>query len=176
MPVLISTDVTVEPATVPATAGQDLADRFREMYRADFGRVAGYAYRLTRDAEAADDIAQEAFTRLLARWVSVRDPRAYLFHVATNLARAAWLARARAARTTALAAAEQDRDPAPDNSVLDAIARLPPRHREVVFLHYYADLPVVEVAAAVRRPAGTVKRELSEARARLARSLGGNDD
>jgi RNA polymerase sigma-70 factor (ECF subfamily) len=41
------------------------------------------------------------------------------------------------------------------------------RLREVVLLHYYADLPVAEVAAAIHRPVGTVKRRLHEARALL---------
>ena len=153
------------------TRTDTLAERFRALYRAEYPRVAGYAYRLTRDSEQANDIAQEAFTRLLSRFVAVREPRAYLFHVATNLARDTWAARARAA---ALAARRVDEsvEPAPDSSVADAIARLPRRYREVVLLHYYADLAVADVASAVRRPAGTVKRQLAEARALLATSLG----
>ncbi|HVF04461.1 MAG TPA: RNA polymerase sigma factor [Frankiaceae bacterium] len=163
-----------DPAPAGATAtGRATAEGFRALYRAEFPRLAGYAFRLTRDSELANDIAQEAFTRLLARWVGVREPRAYLFHVATNLARDAWHARVRAARYAESAAATSaGAEPAPDRSVLDAIARLPRRHREVVLLHYYADLAVPDVAAVVHRPAGTVKRQLAEARAHLARSLG----
>ncbi|HEV2891555.1 MAG TPA: sigma-70 family RNA polymerase sigma factor [Frankiaceae bacterium] len=162
-------DILVEPRTL---AGSDaLAERFRALYRAEYPRVAGYAYRLTRDTEQANDIAQEAFTRLLSRFVGVREPRAYVFHVATNLARAAWHARVRAERAAPDLAAGGV-EAAPDRSVADAIARLPRRHREVVLLHYYADLAVADVAEAVRRPAGTVKRQLAEARALLAQSLG----
>ena len=156
----------------PLLTGSDaLAERFRALYRAEFPRVAGYAYRLTRDSEQADDIAQEAFTRLLSRFVGVREPRAYVFHIATNLARAAWHARVRAERVVAELATDRV-EPAPDRTVADAIARLPRRYREVVLLHYYADLPVADVAAVTRRPAGTVKRQLAEARALLAHSLG----
>jgi RNA polymerase sigma-70 factor (ECF subfamily) len=159
------------------TAAPDLAERFRAFYRAEYPRVAGYAYRLTRDQELAHDIAQEAFTRLLARWIAVREPRPYVFLVVTNLARDAWQKRVRAEQYAAHAAATSAGvEPAPDRSVLDAIARLPRRLREVVLLHYYADLSVPDVAAVVRRPAGTVKRQLSEARSHLALSLGGNDD
>ena len=50
----------------------------------------------------------------------------------------------------------------------DAVDRLPPGLRDVVLLHYYADLPVEDVARAIRRPAGTVKRRLHEARALLS--------
>ena len=54
----------------------------------------------------------------------------------------------------------------------DAMSRIPRRHRDVVLLHYYAGLSVPEVALAVGRPAGTVKRQLSEARERLSAQLG----
>jgi DNA-directed RNA polymerase specialized sigma24 family protein len=36
-----------------------------------------------------------------------------------------------------------------------------------VLLHYYADMSVAEVAAALHKPEGTVKRMLFDARARL---------
>jgi RNA polymerase sigma-70 factor (ECF subfamily) len=39
--------------------------------------------------------------------------------------------------------------------------------RVPVLLHYYADLTIAEVARAVRRPEGTVKRLLFDARSRL---------
>lgn len=167
-----------DPGTAaPPSRTAELADRFRALYRDEYPKVAGYAFRLTRDTELAHDVAQEAFTRLLSRWVGVREPRAYVFHVATNLARDAWKARVRAERlATDAALAPTETEPAPDRSVLDAIARLPRRHREVVLLHYYADLAVPDVASAVGRPPGTVKRQLSEARAHLADSLGGSDE
>jgi RNA polymerase sigma-70 factor (ECF subfamily) len=53
----------------------------------------------------------------------------------------------------------------------DVVRRLPERVREPVVLHYYADLSVDEVAEVLRRPAGTVKRQLSEARDLLAQML-----
>lgn len=167
----------VDQGTATSSRPADLTERFRALYGAEYPRVAGYAYRLTRDAELAHDMAQEAFTRLLSRWVGVREPRPYLFHVVTNLARDAWKARVRAERYAADPAfTGAVTEAAPDGSVLDAIARLPRRHREVVLLHYYADLAVPDVAAAVGRPSGTVKRQLSEARAYLADSLGGSDE
>jgi RNA polymerase sigma-70 factor (ECF subfamily) len=161
-----------QDAAVAAPAPAVTDERFRDLYRDEYERVARYAYRLTRDVEVARDIAQEAFTRLLTRWIAVREPRPYLFHVVTNLARDAYQQRVRATAYAQQAAAVTRDVDAPDRTVLDAISRLPARHRDVVFLHYYADLAVPDVAAAVRRPAGTVKRLLSEARARLAETLG----
>src|SRR5947209_973084 len=62
-------------------------EAFAELYREHFGPLSGYATALTGDPAVAVEVAQEAFTRLLARWRRVRDPRAWLFFVATNLTR-----------------------------------------------------------------------------------------
>ncbi len=143
---------------------------FRELYDRDYPRVAAYCFQLVRDREVAADLAQEAFARLFARWLSVREPRAYVFHIATNLVRASWSARARDARVLPMLAGETTVGGI-DLTVRDAVQRLPERYRELVLLHYYADLTVPDVARAVRRPEGSVKRMLSEARGLLATAL-----
>jgi hypothetical protein len=43
-----------------------------------------------------------------------------------------------------------------DLDLLAALGRLPLRYREVLVLHYLADLPVQEIAAELRVPQGTV--------------------
>ena len=54
-----------------------------------------------------------------------------------------------------------------------ARGRLAPLHREVLVLHYVAELSVDEVARQLRLPAGTVSsRRLSRARRALAEQLG----
>ena len=145
---------------------------FDSCYTRHCSALTGYAYQLTRDADLAQDVAQEAFTRLLTRWATVREPRPYLFHVVTNLARDSWKARERRERLLGLLGrAHDDAQPAPDTSVADAVRRLPRDQAEVVLLFYYSDLPVADVAAAVRRPEGTVKWLLAQARERLALAL-----
>jgi RNA polymerase sigma-70 factor (ECF subfamily) len=154
------------------------AAAFDELYQREYANIAGYCYLLVRDEELARDLTQEAFARLLARWVSVREPRPFLFHVVTNLARDVWRRDKRNREAMTVLASRPDLG-APahdgDGGVRDAVARLPQPHRTVVELYYYADLPVGEVAAAVRRPPGTIKRLLSEARAMLAAALGDDD-
>ena len=65
-------------------------------------------------------------------------------------------------------------EPAPGPERTDlraAIAGLPAGFREVIVLHYLADLPVDEVARLLGVPVGTVKSRLSRARAALATQL-----
>ncbi|MCU1591472.1 MAG: polymerase subunit sigma-24 [Frankiales bacterium] len=156
---------------LPALPGvsADCAHAFAALYTAEFGRLAGYLAALTGDADLGRDAAQEAFTRLFARWRSVREPRAFAYVVGTNLCRHHWRqsGRERSAVATLGAALPAGR-PAHDPWLRDLVQRLPVGLREVVLLHYYADLPIAQVAAAIHRPVGTVKRRLHEARAALA--------
>lgn len=158
------------PAAARAVAAAAETTEFRAFYTEQYRKIAGYAFLLVRDEELARDLTQEAFTRLLTRWVRVREPRPYLFHVVTNLARDHWRWSVRERETVAALSADLA-VPGADHGVHDAVARLPERLRTVVSLYYFADLPLHQVAAAVRRPEGTVKRQLSEARALLAKAL-----
>jgi RNA polymerase sigma-70 factor (ECF subfamily) len=148
------------------------AREFAELYSAEFSRLAGYLTAITGDIDLAREAAQEAFTRLFARWRSVREPRGFLYVVATNLCRHHWRQTGRERATVAtLGHALPDGGPAHDPWLRDLVERLPVRLREVVLLHYYADLPVAAVAAAIHRPVGTVKRRLHEARNELAAAV-----
>jgi RNA polymerase sigma-70 factor, ECF subfamily len=132
------------------------------------GPLVGYLVTLVGDVALAQDLAQEAFVDLFARWRTVRHPRAYVYAAATNLARSHWRRRARESR--ALETVDRLSQPeaqAHDPWLWDIVRRLPRRLSTPVLLHYYADLPVQEVAAQMRLPVGTVKRRLHEARGRL---------
>jgi RNA polymerase sigma-70 factor (ECF subfamily) len=159
------------PGVTAATAND-----FAALYTSEFGRLAGYLTSLTGDAESGREAAQEAFTRLFARWRSVREPRAFVYVVATNLCRHSWRqsGRERSAVAT-LGQSLSEGGPAHDPWLRDLVERLPVRHREVVLLHYYADLPVAEIAAAIHRPVGTVKRRLHEARGLLAEAVAASE-
>ena len=130
--------------------------------------LTGYLVTLVGDVALAQDIAQEAFVRMFARWRHVEHPRAYVYLTAVNLARRHW--RRIGYESAALEAAHvlADRRSAPaDPWLRDLVERLPTRLRTPVLLHYYADLPIDEVCAVMRAPSGTIKRRLHEARVLL---------
>ncbi|MDQ1712480.1 MAG: hypothetical protein QOE45_1930 [Frankiaceae bacterium] len=146
-------------------------EEFGRFYVTEYPSVAGYCLALTGDPALADELAQEALTEVYVRWTRLRTPRGYAFRVAVNLARDHWRRRDRELATWADLAAYAAPAGAADGSVWDAVRRLPEPLREAVLLHYLYDLPVADVATAIRRPAGTVKRRLHEGRALLARAL-----
>lgn len=160
-----------------AAAERDVA----EIYRAQFGRLAGWTARLVGDRDLGHDLATEAFVRLLRQGGGVAEPRAWLYATAGNLVKDHWRkqGRERAAfrRFTAgravddhegaLMAASPEPDLATGLTVRTAVLSLPERLRLSVLLHYYADLTVAQVAAQLGKSEGSVKRELWEARATL---------
>ncbi len=127
----------------------------------------------------AEEVAQDAFEKLLAAWPKVRryeDPEAWLRTVAVRalisrhrrarVARSALPRLLVAPRTAGHADASHDRV-----DVAQAMSLLPVEQRAVVLLHYVYDLSVDTIAEDLRVPAGTVKSRLARARASLARSL-----
>src|SRR5262245_55969668 len=137
-------------------------------------------YAFTTDLTEAQDVVQEAFARALARPRGLSDvdvPEAWLRTVALNVLRRRWRRRQlldtillRDRPVTTLVAAA----PGPERADLRAaIAQLPRQYREVVVLHYFADLPVEEVGQLLEIPIGTVKSRLSRARTALAAQLPG---
>ncbi len=91
---------------------------------------------------------QEAFTRLLARWRSIKDPiaiEAYLRRTVVNLAQKSW--RKRTSERAFLRGPWRSQDVVvapPDvetrEQLRDALGALPFRQRAVIVLRYYEDL------------------------------------
>ena len=152
---------------IPGVPEQTL-EQFQQTYRAHFPALSGYCSSLVGDRDVGAELAQEAFARLFARWRGVRDPRTFLFFIGTNLATDHWRKRKRDA--SLLVRLVSERTPAterPRSDVAEAVETLPKTLRTVVLLHYYADLPLTDIAELTHRPLGTVKRHLHEARSRL---------
>jgi RNA polymerase sigma-70 factor, ECF subfamily len=157
--------------------GKDEPDPVEGFVRREFPALAGYCCSLVGDRDAAQDLAQEALVRTWGRWSTVREPRPYAYRVATNLAVRRLRETGRSSSLDAAASSagiSQPLSAAPSAErtveLRDLVDRLPDRLRAVVLLHYYADLPLDQIATAMHRPLGTVKRWLHEARGQLGSS------
>lgn len=113
--------------------------------------MIGFAYLLTGDRGAAEDLVQDAFVKVASKWRSLREPEAfhgYLRRTVVNLhtsgLRRRRLERAHIARERASADTDQAADTTPGVDDRDELRRalhlLPARQRAAIVLRYYADL------------------------------------
>lgn len=120
-------------------------------------RLVGTLTLYCGDQDVAEELTQEALTRICRDWERVRtmaSPEAWTHRVAINLAHshyrrraAGWRARRRAQARAG--AGQALPDTADAVAVRDALQALPARHRTVLVLRYYADLSIAELATAL---------------------------
>jgi RNA polymerase sigma-70 factor (sigma-E family) len=132
------------------------------------------------DRDAAEQVVMEAFVEIFARWDSIRDvskAEAYLRRSVVNGARSTLRRRSLETRANALFHGRSQSstpsvvDAAPDPAVLQAVRQLPHRQRAAVVLFFYEDLSEAQIAETLGCTLGTVKSQLSKARAKLAATL-----
>ena len=149
-----------------------------EVYRSTFPDLVRFLHRKVWDVERAQDLAQEAFVRALRH--EPKQPRAWLFQVASNLARdEARTAIRRKRHLTLLKSETEDRQKsAPDPAkellehermahVREALDSLSERDREVLLL-WDAGQSYSEIARQAELAVGAVGTTLARARRRLA--------
>jgi RNA polymerase sigma-70 factor (ECF subfamily) len=118
--------------------------------------------------DLAEEAVGEAFSRAAARAAGLRDPVAWLYRVAFNVAND----ELRRERRAGVGVRDTVQQPPEMSEVLEALKRLPPRERAVMALFYVMDLPVREVAARLGVAAPTVRVHLTRGRRHLAALLG----
>ena len=149
---------------------------FEEFFAATYGRLVGLLFAFLHDRAQAEDVVQDAFASALLRWPVLRryhDPEAWVRMVAFRRAIDHQRRSARQLRAL-LRVGPPPSLPAVGAEHVDlvrALARLPLAQREVLVLHYVAELAVERVAAELRVPVGTVKSRLARGRAALANQL-----
>lgn len=60
-----------------------------------------------------------------------------------------------------------------DRAVLEAVLKLPPKYRDVIYLFYYEGYSALEIAAILKKNENTIYTWLSRARTQLKSTLGG---
>ncbi|GLY67348.1 RNA polymerase sigma24 factor [Amycolatopsis taiwanensis] len=164
-----------EPApTTPLT--------LEDLYRRHRMRMVRLAILLVDEPATAEDVVQEAFTGLHRNWSKLRDAQAavaYLRTAVVNGSRSVLRRRktardyvpphavnARSAESLAMLSSEHQ-------AVVNALAKLPPRQREVLVLRYYGGLSEAEISEAAGISKGTVKSTASRALESLQRAMTG---
>lgn len=151
-----------------------------ELFRRFWPRAYRAAWVVTRDAAAAEDIAQEAFLsalRSLHRFDRRRPFGPWMHRIAVN--RAIDFTRARGLRAEVTESLAAGASAAPDDpadpraeALQGALAELTPEHRSVVAMRYVLDLTPGEIARSLHLPRGTVNSRLRRALDQLAETIG----
>jgi RNA polymerase sigma-70 factor (ECF subfamily) len=161
----------------------DPEDDPRRGYALFFGvakaSLMGQAYLLTGDVEEARDLVQETLLRAWKSWSQVSgydDPQGWARRVLHNLAVSRWRRQKvrelnRFAAGSEMTGSEVAGPDADHIDVVNALHRLPVSQQRALVLHDVVGMSVVEVAAELEAPEGTVRSWLSRGRTALAKDL-----
>ncbi len=193
------------PANLASAADQEVVRwaregherAFRELIRRYERPVFSLIYRMVRDRELAEDLAQETFVKVLNAIDSYRPEfkfSSWIFKIANNAAidhlrkrelKTLSLEGARDATTpdrveaTALQVRDRGESPLEEmearelgGAIEQAITRLRPEYQSCILLRHVEDRSYEEIAEILGLPLGTVKTYIHRARAELQRELG----
>lgn len=160
-----------------------VAMEFDEFYRDNYVRIQRAMALGFRNPDFADEITQEAFYRTLRQWKRVSQlerPDAWTMVVALNLGRDN-ARRQRRHESKAPLLAERDSESRGDEHVedrmfvMELLASVTDRQREVLVLRYLGQLTVPEIARSLRCAEGTVKSTLHTALEKTAEMAKGRE-
>jgi RNA polymerase sigma-70 factor, ECF subfamily len=148
---------------------------FDELLRSVDGALLRYIRSITGDRTSAEDVLQDVLVAIVRKVVWLREPslfRPWAFRIAS---RAAFRAIRSSMRTESFDA-EPSVEFEPPDPVLrarlgSAVQRLTEATRAVIHLHYFEELSLADVAAALEISPGTVKSRLAYGLARLRKEL-----
>ncbi len=161
-----------------AISGTDRAEAVSELFREHALGLTRLAFLMLGDRGAAEDVVQEAFCGLYRAWDRLPSHDKVVGYLKVSVLNGCRSMMRRSRRGPApievvpAASAEADALVGEDRrAAVAALRRLPPRQREALVLRFFADLPVSEIAEAMRVSPGTVKSTIARGLAALARIL-----
>lgn len=165
-------------------AAIDADTALEELYAGHYPGLVRMAVLLVRDQGLAEDLVQDSFVALHGHWDRVDPARApaYLRQTVVNRCRSALRHRGVVARnrpdplSDAAAADEHVLAIERRARVLDALAALPTRQREVLVLRYYLDLSEADIADVLGISRGAVKSHAARGSAALRQRLSLQED
>lgn len=146
-------------------------DGFDAVYVAERAAIVRLAYLLVRDRAVAEELAQEAFLRLYARFAEVENPAGFLRTVVVRLASTWRSRRTMEAQRLTLVAPRRTTPEAELDETWEAIGRLRPHLAEVLVLRFYEDLDHREIGRLLGCPPTTARSRLKRALTVLRKEL-----
>lgn len=116
----------------------------------------------------AEDCYQNVFFKLFKALDKgeIPNPKAWIIKVTLNECRSVLRYRLRK-NTVDLNEVTASAEDSREHEMLDLVFRLPPKYRDVIYLHYYEELSVEEISEATKTNVNTVKSQLKRGREKL---------
>jgi len=165
---------------------EDSATAFERLLASHQREIFRYLYRMLRHQQDAEDLTQTVFLKAYASIAKLdpsRNPRAWLYRIATTTAYDHW----RKSKSAPVAAFSFDE--AIDSETIDepssyydvktaidldlALTKLKPAYQTVLNLYYGQELSYTDIAETLDIPLGTVKTYISRAKQALKEHLPG---
>ncbi|MCA1830753.1 MAG: SigE family RNA polymerase sigma factor [Actinomycetota bacterium] len=153
---------------------QERLRRLERWFAAEYPALLRFAYFVSADPVAAEDLVQEAFVRIYRAGSRV-DPDTvgpYARAAIVNLQRSSFRRRASERRALVRSVAREHPGPAEPDEMWNAVLQLSPQQRAVIALRFYEDLSEAEIAATLGISTGAVKKHASRAIERLRALVG----
>jgi RNA polymerase sigma factor (sigma-70 family) len=144
---------------------------FEAVFAASRTRVVHTAFLIVGSLAVAEEIAQEAFVRLLQNFDAVKNPGGFL---RTTVVRLCLTWRTRAAKERSLLAGTDVATPTGEpevDSTWDALAILRPERRAAIVLRFYDDLSYDEIATVMGGRTSTARTRVHRGLADLRKEL-----
>lgn len=163
---------------------QPTVDAALEQIMREYGtRVLRLVTFLVKDRSLAEDITQDVFVKVyrnLPRFREQSSIHTWLYRIAVNECKGylrSWAFRHILPRSwirgdTDISTERIVLDQAERDQLVQQVLCLPPMYRQVIALHYYADLSIGEVADVLSVSEGTVRTRLHRARQQLKQRMG----
>ena len=163
------------------------SDAFAELYAATYQKQYMFSYSYLKDEFLAQDALQETYVTALKNLSTLKDPKLFIswlnqinFRVCYNMANK----QNRLNSETASFADDEmnipDSSASPESQVveidhnsyvLQQVMALPYSESQAIFLHYYRDMKIDDIAEMLEMSRSTVKRCLASGKERLSKML-----
>ncbi|WP_419878935.1 sigma-70 family RNA polymerase sigma factor [Brevibacillus centrosporus] len=156
---------------------------FEQIMREYGTRVLRLVTFLVKERNVAEDITQDVFVKVyrnLPRFRGQSTMQTWIYRIAVNECKGylrswafrkiwpgSWIKVGSDASTEHVVMKQYERD-----ELVEQVQSLPPMYRQVIVLHYYADLSIAEVANVLSVSEGSVRTRLHRARQQLKKRMG----
>jgi RNA polymerase sigma factor (sigma-70 family) len=168
--------------TVVRLVHEGVALSFEEFFKAEHDRLFRALCLVTRNRHEAEEIMQDAFTAMWARWdrvsADVDDPRSYLYRIAMNGFRRRHRRLLLAARRVVRITPSDDgiQRVEEQEAIVRALSTLTPKQRAAIVLTNFLDFTAEEAGEFLGLSAGAVRTLASRGRTELRRQAGEEGD